>query len=241
MVYTAPDYSSKWRSDTLNPKIDTSEIARRINPVSSPDGRGRMRWFDDMQGVLTSWTHSNMMGGSYSLTTDYPYTGDQAHRLESSAVAGSRSRMFKALDPGLNPKIGVEVLMAVVANDGVMEVGMSCSNEGYYALGSLKVDIKNDKVWVQPDYLGAWVDLADHNFSQMNIAYMSLKLVGDYSTGKWMRCIVNGVEYDLSSYTWVKHAGDYYYRLGITIEGGNIDAEICKYNVGAVFITDQEP
>ena len=241
MVSTRPDYSSKWRSDTPTFNINTGEIARRINPVSSPDGRGRVRWFDDMQGIEDSWQYQVVGAGSNSVTTQFPYTGDQAFRLTTGIVAGQASHMFKILDPGLNPRIGVEVFVANIDKDGRFVLQMSCSNDGFYAIGGLRIDIKNDKVHLNPHDPIAWTEIADHEFSDINRAFMSMKLVGDFSTAKWVRAIVNGVEYNISAYDWTQAAGAHPYRVGITLKAQNIDAEACVFNIGGVFITDNEP
>jgi len=241
MVYTLPDYTSKWRSDTPTLNINTGEIARRISQVSSSDGRGRMRWFDDMQGVLSGWQHSTMLGGSAEVTTDRPYTGDQAHRLTTSAVATSESRMHKTLSPGLLPRLGCEVIFCVIDNDGTFDILFSCMDDTHYSLSELRCDIKNNRIQIRdfPDV--AFTTVATQNFEDLAPTYITSKLVIDFKAGLYVRAIVNGVEIDLTGYTLKKTAGAYYYRTCINLVGRNIDAEICKYNVGAVFLTDQEP
>lgn len=241
MVHTLPDYTSKWRSDTPTFNINSSEVSRRINQVSSPDGRGRVRWFDDMQGIYNGWEHQTMLGGSAEVTIDRPYTGDQAHRLTTSAVAGSISRMIKTFSPGVLPRIGVEAIFCVIDNDGTFDVQFSCSDDTHYALSELRCDIKNNRIQLRTFPAAGWVTIGTQNFSDLYPTYLTSKLVGDFSTGMYVRAIINGVEIDLSGHTWTKTAGAYLYRTCITLAGGNIDAEICKYNVGACFLTDQEP
>ena len=241
MVYTLPDYTSKWRSDTPALTLNTGEIARRINPVSSPDGRGRMRWFDDMQGTDDGWYYQTVNSGTHSVTTQQAYTGDQAFRIETGAVLNSIQRMSKHLCPGDNPRQGVECLVANMQNDGSFVMEFSIQNGTESSIGGLRLDLKNDIIYFMPTWAGVFHNIATHNFRPTNLAYLSVKLVMDFDTKMWVRAIVDGIEYDLSAWAATPVIAATGWRTLITLAAENIDAEVCRFNIGAVFLTDQEP
>ena len=241
MVHTLPDYTSKWRSDTPTVNLNVSEIARRINPVSSPDGRGRMRWFDDMQGLEDGWYYQTVTSGAHSVTTEQPYTGDQAFRLETGVLLNSIQRMSKHLYPGDNPRQGVECIFANLLNDGSFVMEFSIQNGTESSLGSLRLDLKNDIIYFNPTWAGVFHNIAAHPFRPASLAYLTVKLVMDFETKMWVRAIVDGIEYDLSAWEATPVIAATGYRTLITLAAENIDAEVCRFNVGAVFLTDQEP
>lgn len=224
-------------------RIGNAELAARLGFLYSYDRRGNVKWFDDMQGTVDSWTFVSFGGGtgSCSLTDYLPFIGDQAFLLKTSAVAGSNVELTRIMDPGFDPRIGFECLAATRANDGYFTLCMSCQGKSGYGYGELKLDIKNDKIYLMPGSGEAFIEIADHDFFDWNASYMHIKLVGDFSAKKWVRCIINGIEYDLSSHDWVHTTAPSYSKAMVSFRVGNIDAEVVQMVVGGCVFTDNEP
>jgi len=241
MVHTLPDYTSKWRSDTPTFNLSTGEIARRINPLSSLDNRGRMIWFDDAQGELTRWNEGVFVGSSASKTTNRPYFGDEVYRLETTAAAGSKIYFSGEVDPGIISRYGFEVLFAEMGNSQYLELVFSYMDQTDYLVSEFRLDLLNDRIYIDPNNDGTWHLISNHLFDGNNRTYHHIKLVGDAVTQRWVRMILNGVETDLSAYAWNRSAAGICARMGMSINLVNTAATAAKMNIGGIMVTDQEP
>lgn len=241
MVHTAPDYSSRWRSDAINPTLDVSEIARRINPLSSSDARGRMLWFDDCQGTIYKWNIQGFVGGLAYETTDRAYSGSKAYRLETTANANSKVYVNLDVDGGQAGKLGYELLFAEMGNSQFLQMIFSFMDQTDYLVSGLRFDLLNDKIDIDPTNGGLWTKVADHLFDGNNRTYHHAKLVGDAVTHKWLRLVLNGIEYDLSAYDWNRAGAGVCQRVGLSMNLVNSAATAAKMNIGGIMVTDNEP
>lgn len=241
MVHTLPDYTSKWRSDTPTVNLNVSETARRINPLSSLDDRGRITWFDDCQGAIGNWNAGIFVGSNAVKTVDRPYFGDTAYRLTTTAAGGSKIYFSRDMDPGVISRYGFEILFAEMGDSQYLDMVWSYMDQTDYLVSELRFDLLNDKIYIDPKNDGTWHLVSSHLFDGNNRTYHHAKWVGDAVTQKWVRLILNGVEFDLSAYDWNRSADGFCGRMGLSINLVNTAATAATMNIGGIMITDKEP
>lgn len=233
MSHTLPPWTSKYKMATLFGNLDHAELAARLGALSKFDRSGQVIWFDDFEGSILKWlTAVNSANTTISLNAARPLQGSKCMKFFTGDEAGNWGRATYYLFYPVLSKIGFEIsstyhayidrlLWKIILYTGstvnyAQIEWENSSNKLYY---KDKTDDANLFPSGTVTELGETVDL---NMSVYG--YFTAKLVVDFSTGKYVRFILNNTTYDMSSlyyFTEAETATPPQMRVRVAVDGGD--------------------
>jgi len=221
---------------------DMGELAARLGSIDTFDRRGNIIFTDDFEcGHLTKWIRT--LAGPLStitLRTLYARSGAFSARLYAGPVATNSAEINHFMPYPVLGKVGVEAWYCLpgLANaylyhgfylyDGV--------NITYYLI---RYNPSTGNVDVY-DNVPGWQTFAVGLNIMTPGGFFVFKLVQNLATGRYVRCILNENEYDLSAYTAFFNANPTLASLVVTISAYNITQALLVY-ADDVIVTQNEP
>ena len=235
--------------DFYNPDYGVAGSSRDLNPLilatlgfNSVDGLGRVLYVDDFQSSINHW-HVNHTGGGSDpvLSGDYADHGLTSLKCDPGAVAVDdtsyvrRDFVIEEVD-----KVGVEVSIYTEMATKRMEITFS------KRFGEVAYDCL---VWVDGEFgeviLYDGVDyilIHEDDLLSNYYAWLTIKIVVDYNTGKYDRLIIGQKKYDISQYdlyTWDTGADDNRFMLELAAYSNGVGSNPGYF--GHVILTVDEP
>lgn len=241
MVHTLPDYTTKYRMVTVFGQIDTGELAARLGSIDTFDRRGNVIWMDDFEGSMLHWEGvAAGAGAGVSLSNSHSLYGDQSCKLTTANTSSATALIAQRLGYQTLSKIGFEFGITSSANLQDFIIAVTLTDGTYIMYPQLKY-IHDDYKLYYSDHEGNWKELATTDgVYDSDYLFNKVKLVCDFKTRYYTRCILNDREYDMSSYMLRKYSNgqlpNMYIRIKIT---AGADANVTSY-VDGVIITQNE-
>ena len=222
-------------------KVGNAELAARIGSLMSYDGRGQYQYGYDFSNGLTSW-HTQALGGlaEVKLTPETYERGGYSVSLVGGNSTPWQSTCWRMIDVMESKTFGLEVGVSIASSiDWVNILATYYDGVNYHTAGIKYDDTQNllrCRI-TEPD----WQTFATnyqmfHNAS----AYHAFKFVWNIDTGKYVRALIAGHYYDLSSYSILSDTSPTkpYMDFSVTVQSrdGYNDAVNWDY----VIVTNQE-
>jgi len=110
MAHTLPDYSSKWRNETIFGVADMGELAARLNSIDKFDRRGNVIWMDDFEGATNLWTLNGGAGYATALNAAVALAGSQSMKMTTGGIGGNNwAIIYRTLAYPVLSNIGFEI------------------------------------------------------------------------------------------------------------------------------------
>lgn len=242
MAHGTPDWGHGKQITTYALVDDLAELAARLGSIVVYDRRGDVIVLDDFSKGLEAWNLTTSgTGAAAVLETTYPRFPPFCVRLTGGSTTGWSASMYRYFSPLVLGGLGVEVSVAFLTEFDRFDLNL------WYRDGTTlyRCDIRLDDVNDEIQYLnssGAYTKLADLPALWTTVgAYHSIKLVGDFSTEKYVRLLLDLTEYDPSAYALYSVAQTgypfVYLAFGLTSRDGQNDN--CR--VDGVIMTQNEP
>jgi len=201
MSHTAPDGSWLGVLSTLYALQDLGELAARLGSIVSFDRRGNVFWLDNFEDGAGKWTLAySGTGAGTALVATTAHSGAYSLKLTTGDAEDDYAYAEKRMSyPGLEG-LGLECSFAsdAVTPTVTLQLLVRGAATSYWA--SVRYSWERDVV----EYLdenNAWQTLASSvDLANTRYVFHAMKLVADFSTGKYIRCILGDVEYDMSAY-----------------------------------------
>jgi len=235
--------------DFYNPDYGVAGSSRDLNPLilatlgfNSVDGFGRVLFVDDFQSSINHW-NANHNGGASDpvLSNDYADHGLTSLKCDSGAAAAldvsyvRRDFMIQECH-----RVGIEFSAYVSGMPQEIEVTFS-KRFGQVAYDCMVyIDRDNTLIGIYTPSGGVTVftDALLTNY----YAWVQIKVVVDFDTGKYSHLIVGQEKYDLSQYdlyTWNTGADDNRFMIEMAAYSDGLFANPCYF--GHVILTVDEP
>lgn len=242
MVHTLPPWTTKYRMVKVFGQIDSGELAARLGGLSRFDRRGAVIWYDDFNENLAKWlATSSGAGASTVLSIERPYFHDSSCKLVGGSTLSKYARLLGRWPEFHSTRVGAEWIFSYKENGDYFELVLDCNSTvtGYY--GIIRIDITNKEIQYYDTDVADYVKIDDLTLLEDERMFTSLKLVIDRATGKYVRCILPWIEYDLSSHDLVSYGGGAspttFSRFGIWSSG----ATNAVAYAGGFILTHNEP
>lgn len=227
-----------------NQSFGLSEQANRIGTPLMYDRRGQVSWFDDFEDGILKWNTSiSGAGVTPVLSTSRSYIGSQSVYLDSGAGSGNYSWIYKYMLPYSTSRIGAEIKYSLAEATGdSIQIWILQYDGAHVKMGAISFNFISSTL----EYWGNTGNFIPFGALQPILVDFStwqpLKLVVDFNTGKYVRCMFGNLEYDLSGYALVALTSFQSPRTAFEIEvlGSGVSGRVAAY-VDDFILTINEP
>lgn len=224
--------------------IDNGTLYQGLTGVRPIDGKGRIFWMDTFhQGP------SGMLLNPYgdalapSVETDVAFIQGASLKIPVGTLAGGGfGKAYKKLIIPNQMKIGVEASIFIAFHTETRYIlSIDCNyiqNHSYYGtigwnISTGNIAIYQGGIWI---IVGNLLDTIDYNI------WLPMKIVIDVNLGKYVRCIIGGIEIDLSAYTCDDSGQEIINTCTAAILCYPTNNNVGRYGrVGYILITTDEP
>lgn len=241
MAHTAPDWTSRWKKDTVHVNLDLSEHAARTGSINTFDRRGTTVWMDDFEGgTLKFNATTGGTGAACALDTARMRNGSKSCKLTTGDAAEdvtSIERYLPFLDAG---KFGLEAHITHNEDIDRHRITIAAYDGTNLIYGAIEYD-ESDAALNYLNSGGTWSAFKS-SFSLHATPYLfhAWKLVIDTDNEKYVRFIIDNTEHDISAYALRKVASATDKHIMILIEAVSAGANEATY-VDDVIFTQEEP
>lgn len=183
--------------------IGNAELAARLGSPMIWDKRGNLLWYEGFETALTEFENA---GGTTNRTSAYKYSGEFSLLITTAATASSLAGITTVFaHPPLLKRIGFETVFTKHDDHEYIYIDISVYDGTTAHYPSFRIDVQNEKLQYYASGT-TWTDFAtgvtlEDKYGTV-LLWHHLKIVFDVSTGKYVRCILNNTEYDISSYSF---------------------------------------
>ena len=214
MVHTLPDYSSKWRNETVFGVADMGELAARLKSIDTFDRRGNVIWLDDFEGTTNLWTMGGGVGYVTALNVGAALTGSQSMIMTTGGIGGNNwAQIYRTLAYPVLSNIGWEI--SSTWDDDVLYFywEMYLYNGTTSNHPSIRYNDTTHELLYLDDGNVYQVFATNVDMEMTTSSFNTCKLVVDFVNGYYQRFILNDVTYDLSAYPYRQFASGTTSRL----------------------------
>ena len=200
MARGQPDFGAYAATAKLAGMSDMAELAVRLGSLVAFDRRGRVVILDDFEAPVLKWYALGASGGAAILDGTYPQSGSQDCKLSVANSSGSTITMSKGFNLLPSKRLGIEISFCRPRTDMYFTFSIDRDDGTNRYLATIRVD-PNGRALAYKITTGTYTEFAT-SLLMYNYAFFfhHLKLVADFDTNNYARCIYAGIEYDLSSY-----------------------------------------
>ena len=221
--------------------MGAAELAARLGSINTFERRGQTVWMDDFEAATAKWlTYGSGSGHSEYLSNEQARIGNTSFKLTTGNAIGNVSYIEKTFPLPRSTKVGVEYSFDFYADLKYIQLTITL----YDGVNSYYVDVRYDDDTQKLQYrtgLTSWGDAATGlELYNGTPTWHTLKVVFDIETKKYIRLLLDDVEYDLSGKTLYSGANsaakNMLVRISITT---NTNANNYAY-IDTVIITQNE-
>lgn len=180
-----------------------AELAARLGSIVTFDRRGDVLWFDDFESGYTNWALGFVgAGAAAAWDASYPFRGGFDIHLNTGATANNSAWISCYLAYPVISKMGLEMALSFDNNIKYVELTLALHTGARMHEMQLRWT-EATKTWRCKVGVAAFQDLIPtQNFTRDVRTHHVFKLVGDFTTGKYVRLVSDSIGYDLSSYNY---------------------------------------
>lgn len=232
------DAVDKWG---LKLPIGNAELAARMGSAVTHDWRGQVLMVCDFSnGIPHGLKDLGSGDGTVSCTPDYCVSGGYSMALVVSSASPYNAGLNVYLGPCPSSRVGGSMRFSLKDSPAYIQIGLTAQMGDVSHYGKVRVDLANDKLQYY-DSVGAWQNAGDIDIWAKDYVFYSFKLVIDNDTGKYVRVLVNDVEFDLSAYDLVNTGGAYNPLLSFTMDVYGSSGQTDGAYVDSFIVTCNEP
>lgn len=203
-------------------QIGNAELAARLGSVVTHDWRGQVLYLCDFShGLPTDEIDTGSGDGTGILSPEFWLSGGYSLDLTVSSADPWRAGFTCYVAPSPSACCGGSIRFSLKDSPTYVELRLLMLQGTTAHSGKIRLDLANDKLQCY-DETDEWQNVDDINIFAQDSIFYSFKVVGNNDTGKYVRALVNDLEFDLSAYDLVDLGAAYnaYLSLGIHIYGG---------------------
>jgi len=200
MAHGGPDWGGSTPTDYTHPISDIGELAARLNSIDRFDRRGNVVFLDSFEEGLAHIQYQTYGGNSFvELRRNITRTGQWAAYLFDDVAGLGQIQLFHSLGICNATRIGVEVSLTVSANTWYVRWSFDYySGANFYAF-NVRYDHVNSLLAYYNNAGGFTTFATGVTLRTVDVTWHTGKLVANLITHKYVRFILNEVEYDLAN------------------------------------------
>ena len=197
--YSAPKPTGQVSQGPVFTLTDLAEVAARLKSIDTHDRRGNVIWLDDFEDGITKWfTSTGGVGASAAASADYARNGILSARLVTGDLIDDFADMTHFSPFPVRSRVGFEASYSHVNVNFSIIHQMVFYDGQFEHIAAIRFD-DTTGMFQYRDSTGAWVEFCADPILWSVPRFMTLKLVIDLNSFKYVRVIIGNVEYDLSN------------------------------------------
>jgi len=242
MAHGAPDFGMYAPKITVGSLADMGELAARLKSIVTLDRRGDVIFLEDFEAPILNWTKYGVAAGAAQrLYPDEAFMGSQSLYLSPGDAAEDKSGIIRRFHSTANQKYGIEVMTRELTSHPLFDIELYVNDGTIRYWSELRYDPSNDILQIL-DSGGEFKTIATViRASAASGQWWPMKLVIDSKTGKYVRGIFLGVEYDLSTEVMKTDTISVFPFIQVSIEVVNALGVAAEALFDNIIITQNEP
>lgn len=240
--YSAPAPVGQLPKPTTYTLSDMAELAARLGSICTYDRRGDVIWLDDFECINIRWNSATSgAGSSVSLSNAASRSGEQSVAISGGTEIDGAALIERYLQIPVLSRIGFEISFTVPKVDSYMLLRLYIfDGEMLHEMYVYYQRSSHGLYLVEPAGVVRLLDTV--SLFERSSCFHTIKLVGDYTTDKYIRCCLNNREYDISSYTIIESADTRAPQLcmEVRVENDEAGSNPCYY-MDDFILTQNEP
>jgi len=203
MVHTLPDYTTKYKMATIFGQIDTGELAARLGSIDTFDRRGNVVWMDDFEGPILKWDVIAVgTGAAVVLDTTYVKNGSQSVKLTTGDAVGNYAEISRSLSLPVETRLGLEASFTSTDHLSYYYFSLAIYDGSLEHIARITYKPPTDILEARDSPTTSKTIASALKLYPLEGLFNTIKFVIDYSTKKYVRCILNEVEYPIPTVTY---------------------------------------
>lgn len=243
MAHGQPDFGLYAAKATVSGLADIGELAARLGSIATFDRRGDIVWFDDFEGDVDKW-YQDLEGTDAAIVVspDAARNGSFSAKLTTGDEIDDFAMVLHYLPYPVTSRVGFEISFTTEDNLSELIFSQRLYDGDYEHYARLRYLPATD-VLQYLDSGAVWRDLATSlDLYDATYIFHTIKLVIDLDTHKYIRAILDDVEYDMSALNY-RHTADpdttpHWEQIADMITG--VNDNVSNYVDDAV-VTQNEP
>jgi len=242
MSHTLPPWTSKYKLVKVFGNIDNNELAARLGALSVQDRRGNLVWYDNFEGLSINWFEFAFgTGAGVALDSSKYWLGSQSLQIKTGDSTANTTYIQKYFSLPELARIGLEC-MVWLKDDECRFAHTFYGFTGSQAYSASLRFTASTGVLEYWDVTSQWVEIdASVNWKEDVDMWLLMKLVIDWTTGKYVRAIVGDTEYNLSEYSYASAADATKPAIALRFVLATTDNANRIANIDNVILTQNEP
>lgn len=242
MAHGAPDFWRFAARGPIYPVFDLAELAVRLGSVVSYDRRGDVLWFDDFESTTLKWNvQLSGTGAAMARSTAYARNGDASLLVTCPSDSDFDVPIRHPFPlPPLASRLGLEVSFFFDEDMTSIEFRLDGYTGSSYFRGAIRWHYVDQELSYWDG--SSWVSLlTSFGLAPETYLFQTAKLVIDVDAERYVRCLVNSTEVDLSAHalSLSSSATNYHGRAFLDVVGSS--GTNSKLYLDDVIVTQNEP
>lgn len=240
MARGQPDFGMYAAYSHLISLADMAELAARLDSIVLFDRRGKVALLDNFESTVLKWSTSTSGTGAIALDSTYPKSGSQDVKLSHDATGG-RATMTKGFALLSSARCGTEITFIQASNKSALQIRVDYYDETNQYKAYIKIDFNALTIsyW---NSSGTWTQLATFiSCAAYAFIYIPIKLVVDFSTGKYIKFIFGATEYNMSTIAMQSVADTTWGRITVTYQLDHVVLAAGQIYLDDFIFTQDEP
>lgn len=187
--------------------MGAAELAARFGSINTFDRRGETFWMDDFEDNINKWIQQTTgTGAAIALSTTQARNGAKSAELKTGNSAGNSAWISRWLPYRELGKLGIEAHITHGLGMRYWLIKLELYDGSKHYECHLRWDKPNNNLDIMGS-AGSYTTI-DSSFEPAAVddLFHAVKLVGDFTTGKYVRLLFDADVYDLSSYDLFEEA-----------------------------------
>lgn len=241
MPHGLPDGTLTGLNATIFSLFDVGELAARLGSPIIYDRRGNVLWFDDFEGGLRKWEEVHAgVAGTVRISANYPLSGAYSLFLQAAANDDAATWVERWCYYTVPGGLGLEAAFSLIAGSGDFEMDFWILGKPFSLYPEIRYK-ESGQILYYRDAGYNWVELASGlNLRKEWTCFHHLKLVIDNTTKKYVRLLLDNVEYDMSALALYQAASTVGDSIKVRIRQRGLTAGCDPLYVDDIILTQNE-
>jgi len=202
MVHTLPDYTSKYKNNTVSGIADNAELAARLGSIVTFSRTGNVIALDDFEGATLFWDTTGAGVGAFAgIVADWGKSGSQSCKLTAGAGAGGLAGIYKYFGVATAGKLALEISFTVDDDTDHFSLNFIHHDGTNRYAAYIEYDHANNRFEIDDDGVVRNILPGSDLLAGGTNSFHTWKLFIDTSTRSYDKMIVDNIQTDLSAYT----------------------------------------